>query len=196
MDLYKGPGGPHFPSKSSWGPRCDVTIFRWWINACIGRQHEPKMTQHGSYIGAQGFKNIEKHNVFQTFSFLHNVTMLPSYVSPWPFFWTSLAPFGTLFSSTPPLFLMLFQFFQSLFFMMHQCMHRMTTWSQKPKMTQHDSYIGAEGFKNSEKHNVFQTFSFLDNVAIWPSYVSPWALLWTSLAPFGTTFSSNPSPFP
>jgi len=60
------------------------------------------MTQHGLYIGAQGFKNNEKHNVFQTFSFLHNVTMLLSYVSLWPFFWTSLAPFGTLFSSTPP----------------------------------------------------------------------------------------------
>ena len=28
--------------------------------------------------------------------------MLLSYVSPWPFFWTSLAPFATPFSSTPP----------------------------------------------------------------------------------------------
>ena len=79
-----------------------VTIFRWCINACIGRQHEPKMTQHGLYIGAQGFKNSEKNNVFQTFSFLLNVTMLLSYVSPWPLFWTSVAPFGTPFSSTPP----------------------------------------------------------------------------------------------
>ena len=59
-------------------------------------------------------------------------------------------------------------------------------------MTQHGSYIGAQGFKSSVKHNVLSTFSFLDNVAILPSYVSPWARLWTCLAPFGTHFSSIP----
>ena len=32
-----------------------VTIFRCCINACIGRQHGPKMTQHGSHIGTQHY---------------------------------------------------------------------------------------------------------------------------------------------
>ena len=59
-------------------------------------------------------------------------------------------------------------------------------------MTQHGSYIGAQGFKSSVKHNVLSTVSFLDNVAILLSYVSPWARLWTCLAPFGTHFSSIP----
>ena len=98
----RGPG-VRISLQKVWGdPRCCVTIFRWWINACIGRQHEPKMTQHGLYIGAQGLKHSDKQHVFQTFSFLHNVTMLLSYVSPWAFFWTSLALFGTPFSSPPP----------------------------------------------------------------------------------------------
>ena len=118
--------GPHFLPP----PRCCVTIFRSWINACIGRQHEPKMTQHGLYIGAQGFKNNGKHNVFQTFSFLHNVTMLLSYVSPWHFFWTSLAPFGTPFSSTPPPPLCFFNFFSHCFWW---CINACIGWQHEAK---------------------------------------------------------------
>ena len=50
--------GPFFlppPSFLLRGMGGCVTIFRCCINACIGRQHGPKMTQHGSHIGTQHY---------------------------------------------------------------------------------------------------------------------------------------------
>ena len=140
-------------AQKVWGGGvANCTVVQWRIHANLAGILGLQVVQHDLLSGALGFKYKVKHNVFYIFSFLDNVAIWPSYVSAWALLWTKLAPFGTSFSSTPPFFL---SGRGGCVTILRWCINAYIGQQHEPKMTQHGSYIRAQGFKNKEKRNVF-----------------------------------------